>query len=246
MPDRNRIRIHDFKLYTEPTEDGFSLGDIPGIGLYPDRSVLLRRGICYLDGSQRPDVIEHYWKEYLRVIGIGASELRFVNGESLFAGILQNPDERARFLREFSGAHRRTLEAFSASPAFDRFVETLGIDSMRLRTPSTRVMRLIDDKLYFRLLADELGLTDAFPNYAYADDPAEVMGLIRVYRNRYPHLVVAKRPDLDSGVGQLLIWPHTKDLEIRAYVNLYATGHRPIIVEAVSYTHLTLPTIYSV
>ena len=230
MTDRKRIRIHDFQFCTRPNADGFSLGNIAGIGMYPDRSVLLP-GIVYLDGSHHSEVIKLYWHEYLHAIGIGASELRFVEGESLFAGILNDRDERVRLAQELSNGRHRTLEAFSASVEFDQFVDTLGLDSSRLRTPTLEVMRLIDDKEYFRRLAGELGMPDVFPNHAFATEPAEVLGQICAYRKRYPRLVVVKRPDLESGVGQLLIRPGTSDREIEAFVRLYATGHRPIIIE---------------
>jgi hypothetical protein len=59
----------------------------------------------------------------------------------------------------------------------------------------------------------------------------ETLARIQEFRDLFPELVVVKRPDLESGVGQLLIDSHTTEEQIFAYVREYCTGRRPIIVE---------------
>lgn len=221
----HRIRVHCFSPYRE------ILGTIPGIAQYPDRSVLLYKGTSYLDGSSYSDVAEDHLKTYLHSFGIGASEIRFVTGDTLFEGILSDPVESERLRLQLTNGHPTTLEAFSACDEFDRFVASLNIDPLRLRTPMTSVMRMLDDKEAIRRLARTLELNDVFPEHVFASDRHEVIAHIREFRERYPELVVVKRPDLESGVGQLLIKPDTSEDEIFAYVREYCTGHRPIIIE---------------
>lgn len=226
----HRIRIHDFTFCALPNADGFSLGEIPGIGMYPDRSALLP-GTCFLDGGSHADVAEEHLRAYLHPLGIGANEIRFVKGESLFEGILNDPVECARLCRELSNGVPTTLEAFSASDEWDRFVGALNIDPSRLRTPATSVMRTLDDKESIRRLAHTLGLDDVFPKHVFTLEVHETLARIQEFRNQFPQLIVVKRPDLESGVGQLLIGPQTTEEQIFAYVREYCTGHRPIIVE---------------
>ncbi|OGL98717.1 hypothetical protein A2318_03850 [Candidatus Uhrbacteria bacterium RIFOXYB2_FULL_45_11] len=226
----HRIRIHDFTFYARPNADGFSLGDIPGIGMYPDRSALLP-GTCFLDGGSHTDVAEEHLYGYLHVLGIGANEIRFVKGDSLFEGILNDPVECERLCRELSNGVPTTLEAFSASDQWDRFVGALNIDPSRLRTPATSVMRTLDDKESIRRLAHTLGLDDVFPKHVFTLDAHETLVRINEFRDQFPRLIVVKRPDLESGVGQLLIDAQTTEEQIFAYVHEYCTGHRPIIVE---------------
>ena len=226
----HRIRIHDFTFYARPNADGFSLGDIPGIGMYPDRSALLP-GTCFLDGGSHTDVAEEHLYGYLHVLGIGANEIRFVKGGSLFEGILNDPVECERLCRELSNGVPTTLEAFSASDQWDRFVGALNIDPSRLRTPATSVMRTLDDKESIRRLAHTLGLDDVFPKHVFTLDAHETLVRINEFRDQFPRLIVVKRPDLESGVGQLLIDAQTTEEQIFAYVHEYCTGHRPIIVE---------------
>ncbi len=226
----HRIRIHDFTFYARPNADGFCLGDIPGIGMYPDRSILLP-GTCYLDGGAHAEVIEEYLQSYLRPLGIGAKSVRFVKGDSLFQGILNDPTERAWLQDKLSNGIPTTLEAFSASPDWELLTSSLNIDPARLRTPLSSVMRMLDDKEAFRRLACTLGLEHQFPKHVFALEPDETLAQIRVFRKRFPRLVVVKRPDLESGVGQLLIRPDTPEEAIEEYVRVYCTTHRPIIIE---------------
>lgn len=220
----HRIRVHCFSPYRE------ILGEIPGIDMYPDRSAMLP-GTIYLDGTSHTDVVEEHLASYLRPMGIGASEIRFVKGDTLFDGILSDPRERDRLFRELSNGKPTTLEAFSACADFDRFVASLNIDPVRLRTPMTSVMRMLDDKEAIRRLAHTLELDHVFPEHIFTYEKQETLARIREYRIQFPKLVVVKRPDLESGVGQLLITQDTTDEKISAYVHEYCTGHRPIIVE---------------
>lgn len=219
------IRVHDFSKYAK------ILGKIPGIALYPDRAALLP-GVCYADrcGS---DVLDDYLERYLRQIHIGADQIRFVDASTdLFHGILC--DERNRdLLRAEMKAQvtSTTLEGFAACDRWDQFVADLGVSPEHLRTPTHSIMKILDDKEAIRRLALSFNELDLFPEHVFAYSADEVWISLQQFRSRFPNLVVLKRPDLESGVGQLLVRPDTTDVEIAAYLATYGGSERPIIVE---------------
>lgn len=225
------IRMHDFTFFIDPSAntDGHTLGDISGIGFYPDRAMLLP-GVCYLQAGEGEDELREYHENYLNPFGLGASELRFVGGTSLFDGVLSDPEEVSK-LRKNMECPNATLEAFLSTREWERFITSVGVNPHKLRTPARDAMELFDDKEHIRHLASEMGLESYFPQHVFVSGKEEAWSAIRAYRGRFRDMVVVKRPDLESGQGQILIRPTTSEQVIWEYLDRYAGGERRLIVE---------------
>ncbi|KKR87296.1 MAG: hypothetical protein UU35_C0004G0069 [Candidatus Uhrbacteria bacterium GW2011_GWC2_41_11] len=129
----HRIAFDDLSVFCEPNEDGFHIGVVDGLNHYPDRAQVLPYKAVYLMDGDVSDMLEH--QAYLRALGVGTQELRFVKGKNLFDGLLTNREEMERLMFEMQTNEELTIDAFTgASPDWKNMVEALLLDPGRVRT----------------------------------------------------------------------------------------------------------------
>ncbi|HLD17475.1 MAG TPA: hypothetical protein VJB99_00175 [Patescibacteria group bacterium] len=226
---KNRMALDDLSSFCEPNKDGFVIADVDGLRLYPDRSQLLPyRAVYLMSGDESVNLSGH--QDYLHSMGIGARELRFVRGMDLFDGILGTAAERSRFVSEM-GDPSVTVDTFTgASPGWQSMVKELSLPSERIRTPRWDVAIQLDDKELLRRIGSEIGVDNCFPVHTFAHGASETMSQIEAMRAQYPSVVV-KRPDLESGEGTYRVNGSDSLRGLSAFLDRYARGSRPLIVE---------------
>jgi len=225
----HRIAFDDLSVFCEPNEDGFHIGVVDGLNHYPDRAQVLPYKAVYLMDGDVSDMLEH--QAYLRALGVGTQELRFVKGKNLFDGLLTNREEMERLMFEMQTNEELTIDAFTgASPDWKNMVEALLLDPGRVRTPSWEVARMLDDKELFRRLGGDLEREHYFPDHTFVHGQSAALREIMAMRLRHRSVVI-KRPDLESGVGAYRVNGLYSLSGLPAFLKQYGRGSRPLIVE---------------
>lgn len=225
---QHRMAIDDVHFFVD------MLPGIQGVELYPDRSTVHPYAVVYLSGAGDVAQATSHHKDYLRPMGIGPSELRFVPGEDLFAGIMGSPNLRDQLRTELSNGSGLTLEAFASYGRWPEFVQALGLDHARLRTSlDLALVRELDDKAGLRKFAKrhfgEEGLTHV-PAHTYAETSKELWRRVDDMLETHSGLVV-KRPDLEGGESMLCVGETTELGDLREWAQKYCDGTAPVLIE---------------
>ncbi|MFH1404730.1 MAG: hypothetical protein ABIH21_01370 [Patescibacteria group bacterium] len=225
----SKLLVSDFSRFSE------FFGAIPGLGMYGDRDQATNVHALYVLGGFHDNVLRDHHERHLLARGIGAYELRFVDGkpdENLYDRIMNDPIERTRMLRELTHAESpAVVEAFVASKSWSRFVHEMQIPHDRLRTQQDLELFLrYDDKWSLRTLAVELGFPKAFPQNQLVCNRDEMHVAISHYLDRFGKLVLKHRT-YDGGAGKIDIDRSTSRELIDEFLDSNLNQERGLIVE---------------
>lgn len=225
---QRRVAIDDVHFFQD------ILPGIQGVGLYPDRSVVHPYAAVYLSDTGDIEQAQSHYADYMRPLGLGPDELRFVKGCDLFEGVMRDPHMRDQLRTELSNGSGFTLETFSSYGRWGEFVQELELNTDQLRTPlDLDLVRQLDDKAGLRAFArEEFGKNGErhVPAHRLAYTPQEIWNVTGEMLHQHPGLVV-KRPDLEGGESMMCVNNDTNIGELRAWTARHCDGESQVLIE---------------